>query len=105
MAWICSYYADTYEGMMYEGRSMLYWCKREVKWAADYLMKMHLYANSTRPSTWDSETDNLVIQVRRNRCTVEPVRIVVQCIWLPIPQQQSTGVKKERIHCIYHHGL
>ena len=49
---------------MYEGRSLLYWCKREVKWAADYLMKLHIYDSATRPSVWDSETDNLVIMVR-----------------------------------------
>jgi hypothetical protein len=63
MAWICSYYYEMYDQVMYEGKSLLYWCKREVKWGTDYLLKLHLYEGTTRPSTWNSDTDQLVIMV------------------------------------------
>jgi hypothetical protein len=67
MAWICSYYYKMYDQVMYEGKSMLYWCKREVKWGTDYLLKLHLYEGSTRPSTWNDKTDRLVVMVRASR--------------------------------------
>ena len=52
LAFSCLYWADTYNAVQFEGKSMMYWCKREVQWGADWLAKTHL---SKKPKAkWQS---------------------------------------------------
>jgi hypothetical protein len=62
IAWLCSYYADAYKQVLYDGKDLLYWCKREIRWAADWLLKTHRFNGAQRPAKWNSDTDHLVIQ-------------------------------------------
>jgi hypothetical protein len=64
LAWSCSYYEQSYANMEYDGKTMLYWCKREVKWAIDYLLRTHVFPGTERPSVWNDATDKLVLMVR-----------------------------------------
>jgi hypothetical protein len=63
LAWSCLYQHKLYASVLYQGQSMLFWCKREVKWAAEYLLKAHIYKGNRRSSTWRSG-DSLVLNVR-----------------------------------------
>jgi hypothetical protein len=46
---------------------MFHWCKREVRWATDWIMKAHVVngqiAQYPRPNTW-GPTDQFVVKVR-----------------------------------------
>lgn len=61
---MCSYYEDTFAALQYDGQTLLHWCKREVRWAMDYLLIAHRFSGSERPSNWTDATDKLVLMVR-----------------------------------------
>lgn len=63
LAWSCSYYHDVYAGLQYDGQSMLYWCKREVKFGAYWLLRTHVPGAAGRTKTWGAD-DKFVIMVR-----------------------------------------
>jgi hypothetical protein len=63
LAWSCAYYHDVYAGIQYEGQSMLYWCKREVKFGAYWLLRTHVPGAAGRTATWGAD-DKFVIMVR-----------------------------------------
>ena len=62
LAFTCLYYKDIYLATEFEGRNMWYWCHREVKWGADWLLKAHL-TDSPHSGSWGSG-DKLVLQAR-----------------------------------------
>jgi hypothetical protein len=66
LAWSCLYQRKAWEQLQYGGQTMLHWCKREVRWTADYVMKAHLIngqiAKSPRPNVW-GPTDQFVVMV------------------------------------------
>jgi hypothetical protein len=61
IAFSCLYYQDTYEQVQFEGKSMLFWCKREIAWGADFALKTHVSANPK--ATWQ-DGDKFVVMVR-----------------------------------------
>jgi hypothetical protein len=63
IAWSCLYFHDVWDELMYDGKSMLYWCKREMKWAAYWLLKTYIPAgDGKRTGAWSSK-DQFVIMV------------------------------------------
>lgn len=67
LGWVCAYYEDTFAAIEYSGETVLYWCKREVRWAMDYLMRMHRFEGPERPADWNDATDSLILMVRPSR--------------------------------------
>jgi hypothetical protein len=63
IAWSCLYQQKVYSSMQYHDKDMLFWCKREVKWAAESLLKAHQYQGGSRPDKWN-DGDQMVVQVR-----------------------------------------
>eukprot|EP00892_Ulva_mutabilis_P001195 jgi/Ulvmu1/11076/UM007_0258.1 len=63
LGWICSYYEETFAAIEYDGETVLHWCKREVRWALDYLLRTHRFEGPERPSDWTDATDSLVLMV------------------------------------------
>ena len=70
LAFSCLYWADTYNQVMFEGKSMMYWCKREVVWGADWLLKTHISKNPKDVWQWN---DKFAVMVRR--CHILSVRL------------------------------
>lgn len=64
LGWLCTYYEDTLAALPYDGETVLHWCKREVRWGLDYLLRTHRFPGPERPSTWTDATDSLVLMVR-----------------------------------------
>lgn len=46
----CARHAATLEAIQFESRSALFWCKRAVRWGADWLLKTHVSA--APKNTW-----------------------------------------------------
>lgn len=64
LAFSCLYHADVYSQHNYKGRNMMYWCKREVRWGAEYLLKTHVTKGGAgSKETFDGD-DKFVIMVR-----------------------------------------
>lgn len=69
LAWSCLYQADAWNSpaFAYGGKRAMHWCKREVKWAADYLMKAHIKGGQIAPYPRTREwslNDEYVVMVR-----------------------------------------
>lgn len=62
LAWSCLAHQELYEALQYEGESMMHWCKREVEWAAEWLLKTHV-ASGGDGGGWQAG-DRLVLMVR-----------------------------------------
>jgi hypothetical protein len=69
MAWSCAYFHDVYATLQYQGQSMLYWCKREVKWGGFWVLRAHIPGAAGRTDKWGAD-DKLVLMVRAptHRC-------------------------------------
>ena len=63
LAFSCLYFHDVWAALEYDKQSMLYWCKREVKWGAYWLLKAHIPGGKKRTTKWTNK-DQLVIMVR-----------------------------------------
>jgi Glycosyl hydrolase family 9 len=62
LAWSCLYFHDVWAGLQFQGKSMLYWCKREIKWGAYWLLKTYAPGGGKRTGTWGSK-DKFVIML------------------------------------------
>lgn len=63
----CSYFREVYGKLEYGGESMLHWCKWEVRWGADWLLKTHVRSKDSKgPNTWTigPNGDKFVVMVR-----------------------------------------
>jgi hypothetical protein len=80
LAWSCLYFHDVYEKHQYQGKSLLYWCKREVKFGAYWLLKTHIPAESgqRRSGKW-GEGDQFVLMVRARSSRAHST---FGCFWL-----------------------
>ena len=55
------YYKDVFEAAQYDGKSAYYWALRELRWAAEWMLKAY-DAKDPSSATWDNG-DRFVIQV------------------------------------------
>lgn len=73
----CLYFREFYEATMFGGETMMHWCKREVQWAADWLMKTHI-TSGPKSDKW-KEADQLVVMVRLSLLAVVFTGCLLRC--------------------------
>lgn len=72
----CALFRGVYENLKFDGETMMHWCKREVRWGADWLLKTHVRAEKGNEgaSKWKlgANGDKFVAMVRPTGINMQP---------------------------------